>query len=300
MPQVNFADPLSAPSDLCLTPDQVARLQDQLSELFALLLGEETNVVLPNQQVLVAVVEAARDASRRQTDDHLRQLAELRASDSALQRENHELLAVRDRLELRQAVWQSLPPESRESPEAIAEYTARVRRDTLRYQRTASSSSSRGTGQGVRGSRSSQVARSSGSSQVARSSGSTWAHQPATATSGSQTPSQTHNCPFLSPELGRQLTHYARYNELEGPVDPEAICYHWALRHDSFKLTASSVFSSMAPVLTPAEIDRFRALYARVDSSSITKRDVHAMRDMLVGWVAELAANSDAYRLALD
>lgn len=96
------------------------------------------------------------------------------------------------------------------------------------------------------------------------------------------------------------MTHYARYNELEGPVDPEAICYHWALRHDLFKLTASLVFSSMAPVLTPAEIDRFRALYARVDSSSITKRDVHAMRDMLVGWVAELAANSDAYRLALD
>ncbi|CAN3366012.1 hypothetical protein DICA4_E29822 [Diutina catenulata] len=291
MPQVNFADPLPAPSDLSLTPDQVTRLQDQLSELFALLLGEEINVVLPNQQVLVAVVEAARDASRRQTDDHLRQLAELRASDHALQHENHELLAVRDRLELRQAVWQSLPPESRESPAAIAEYTARVRRDTLRYQRSASSSSSRGTGHGVRGSR---------SSQVARSSGSTWAHQPATATSGPQTPSQSHDCPFLSPELGRQLTHYARYNELEGPVDPEAICYHWALRHDSFKLTASSVFSSMAPVLTPAEIDRFRALYARVDSSSITKRDVHAMRDMLVGWVAELAANSDAYRMALD
>lgn len=299
MPQVNFADPLPVPSDVHLTPDQVARLQDQLSELFALLLGEETNVVLPNQQVLLAVVEAARDASRRQTDDHLRQLAELRASDQALQRENHELLAVRDRLELRQAVWLLLPPELRESPEAIAEYTARVRRDTLRYQRSASSSLSRGT-TGDRGSRSSQVARSSGSSQVAKSSGSTWAHRPATATSGPQTPSQTPDCPFLSPELGRQLTHYARYNELEGPVDPEAICYHWALRHDLFKLTASLVFSSMAPVLTPAEIDRFRALYARVDSSSITKRDVHAMRDMLVGWVAELAANSDAYRLALD
>lgn len=296
MPQVNFADPLAAPSDLCLTPDQVTRLQDQLSELFALLLGEETNVVLPNQQVLLAVVEAARDASRRQTDDHRRQLAELRASDHALQHENHELLAVRDRLELRQTVWQLLPPELRESPEAIAEYTARVRRDTLRYQRSASSSLSRGTGQGVRGSRSSQGA----NYQVATSSGSLWAHQPATAISEPQTPSQTHDCPFLSPELGRQLTHYARYNELEGPVDPEAICYHWALRHDLFKLTASLVFSSMAPVLTPAEIDRFRALYARVDSSSITKRDVHAMRDMLVGWVAELAANSDAYRLALD